>query len=97
MHRSTTSHHPASEFIPDHSLTVFYRQEFLKQQEFLLLQREYFSEPAVARAQAALDRVLLHLETLCTMQDADQLVSRLLRCFDVVTGVSAQSDPKKVH
>ena len=97
MHRSSLRQHSASTFIPDTSLTDFYRREFLKQQEFLRLQREYYSERAVASAEAALDRVLSRLETLCHQRDADELVGRLLRCFDVLTGVSAQSDPKKVH
>ena len=75
----------------------FYREEFLKQLECLRRQREYYSEPAVASAEAALDRVLDQIEVLCATQDADQLFSRLLRSFDLVTGVSALSDPKKAH
>ncbi|MCX6552854.1 MAG: hypothetical protein NTY02_17940 [Acidobacteria bacterium] len=97
MHRSNPGQHPASELLPGTIITDFYRQEFLKHQEFLRLQREFYSERAVASAEAALDRVLARLEVLCAMRDADELVSRLLRCFDAVTGVSALSDPKKVH
>jgi hypothetical protein len=97
MHRSTTRQQPASTFIPSTPTTDFYRQEFLKHQAFLRLQREYYSERAMAEAEAALDKVLSRLESLCSQRDADELVGRLLRCFDVVTGVSAQSDPKKVH
>ena len=97
MARATAAQHPASEFLPGAVLSDFYREEFLKHLTFLRLQREYYSEPAVASAEAALDRVLDQLEALCSMQDADQLVSRLLRSFDVVTGVSALSDPKKAH
>jgi hypothetical protein len=97
MARATAAQHSASEFPPGAVLSDFYREEFLKHLELLRLQREYYSEPAVARAEAALDRVLERLEVLCAMQDADQLFSRLLRSFDVVTGVSAHSDPKKAH
>jgi hypothetical protein len=94
---ATAAQHSASELPPGAVLSDFYREEFLKQLEFLRLQREYYSAPAVASAEAALDRVLERLEVLCVMQDADQLFSRLLRSFDVVTGVSALSDPKKAH
>lgn len=78
-------------------LTDFYREEFLKRQALLRMQREYYSERAVASAEAALNRVLSHLDALCAMEHADRLVSRLLRSFDAVTGGSAAVDPKKVH
>ncbi len=78
-------------------LADFYREEFLKRQAQLRLQREYFSERAVASAEAALDRILAQMESLCAMDHADELVSRLLRCFDAVTGGSDIADPKKVH
>jgi hypothetical protein len=97
MARGTAAQHSASEFLPGAVVSDFYREEFLKHLEFLRLQREYYSEPAVASAEAALDRVLARIEVLCAMQDADQVFSRLLRSFDVVTGVSALSDPKKAH
>jgi hypothetical protein len=97
MARSTAAQHSASDFLPGAGLTDFYRDEFLKHLEFLRLQREYYSAPAVASAEAALDRILDHIEALCTMQDADEVFSRLLRSFDAVTGVSALSDPKKAH
>lgn len=97
MARSIAAQHPATDFLPGAGLSDFYREEFLKHLEFLRLQREYYSEPAVASAEAALDRILEQIEVLCAMRDADQLFSRLLRSLDAVTGVSALSDPKKVH
>jgi Zn-dependent M32 family carboxypeptidase len=97
MARVAAAQYSPSEFLPGAVLSDFYREEFLKHLEFLRLQREYYSEPAVARAEAALDRILDQFEALCTMRDADQLFSRLLRSFDLVTGVSALSDPKKAH
>jgi histidinol-phosphate/aromatic aminotransferase/cobyric acid decarboxylase-like protein len=75
----------------------FYREEFLKHKRCLERQREYYSERAISRAEAALARILGQLEELCAKQGADELVSRLLRQFDTVTGLSAWSDPKKVH
>lgn len=97
MARASAAQHSASEFLPGAVVSDFYREEFLKHLEFLRLQREYFSEPAVASAEAALDRVLDQLEALCATRDAGEIFSRLLRTFDAVTGVSALSDPKKAH
>jgi hypothetical protein len=75
----------------------FYREEFLKRQAQLRQQREYYSEGAVAGAEAALDLILMRIETLSTLDHAEQLVSRLLRCIDAATGGLVSSDPKKVH
>jgi type VI protein secretion system component VasF len=75
----------------------FYREEFLKRQAQLRLQREYYSERAVASAEAALDLILMRIETLCALDHADQLVSRLLRSIDAATGGLVAADPKKVH
>jgi hypothetical protein len=40
---------------------------------------------------------MAQLDRLCTKADADQVVSRLLRQFDVVTGLSAWTDPRQVN
>ena len=37
------------------------------------------------------------LENLCTQDNAHELVSALLKKFDVVTGLSNWSDPKHLH
>lgn len=79
------------------STVKFYREEFLKHRRCLQQQREYYSEHAVSEVEAALTRILAKLETLCLQDDADQVVSDLLRRFDVVTGLSAWTDPKHVH
>jgi hypothetical protein len=72
----------------------FYREEFLKHRECLALQREYFSERAITDADAALARVLNQLEQLCAQDDAEQLIGKLLRQFNAVTGLSGWSDTK---
>lgn len=77
--------------------TDFYRQEFQKHRECLARQREYFSERAITDADEALARVLGKLEQLCAKDDADRLISQLLRQFDAVTGLSGWSDPSKLH
>ena len=77
--------------------TDFYRQEFIRHRECLALQREYFSERAITDADAALARVLGQLEELCEKDDAEQLIGKLLRQFNAVTGLSGWSDPKQLH
>ena len=75
----------------------FYREEFLKRQAQLRQQRECYSERAVAGAEAALDLILMRIESLSALDHADQLVSRLLRSIDAATGTLVAVDPKKVH
>jgi hypothetical protein len=77
--------------------TDFYRAELLRHRECLAAQREYFSEQAISDADRALARVLSQLEQLCVRDDADQLISGLLRKFNAVTGLSGWSDPSKLH
>ncbi len=77
--------------------TDFYREEFLKHRQCLAQQREYYSEQAITGVDAAIARILSHLEHLCAKDDADKLMSGLLRKFDSVTGLSAWSDPQKYH
>lgn len=97
MPRSAIGQDTARRRAPATFISEFYREEFLKHQAFLRLQREYYSEGAVATAEAALRRILVELDALCTRRNAEQVVSRLLRTFDVVTGASADTDLKKVH
>ena len=78
-------------------LTDFYREEFLKHRKCLAAQREYYSERAITDAEDAIARVLAELEHLCIRDDADQVMSQLLRKFDAVTGLSGWSDPKQLH
>jgi hypothetical protein len=79
------------------SLTEFYREEFLKHRQCLQQQRPYYSEQAITDVEAALARILNQLETLSTKDNAPQLVSSLLKKFDLVTGLSAWSDPRRTH
>lgn len=79
------------------AITDFYRQEFLRHRRCLAAQREYFSERAITDADAALGRVLSRLEQLCAQDDADQLISGLLRKFNAVTGLSGWLDPTQLH
>jgi hypothetical protein len=78
-----------------HPVIQFYRDEFLKHQRCLQQQRPYYSESAITDVESALTKIMGQLETLCTQDNANQVVSTLLKKFDVVTGLSAWSDPKR--
>ena len=80
-----------------HPIIEFYRQEFVKHHRCLQQQRPYYSESAITDVEAALAKIISQLEQLSTQDNAPQLVSSLLKKFDVVTGLSAWSDPKKSH
>ena len=80
-----------------HAIAEFYREEFLKHHRCLQQQRSYYSESAISEAEAALSRIMGQLEQLSTKDNAPQLVSSLLKKFDVLTGLSAWSDPSQTH
>ena len=80
-----------------HPIIEFYREEFIKHQRCLQEQRAYYSEGAITDVEHALVKILGQLERLSSQDDAPQLVSSLLKKFDVVTGLSAWSDPKQTH
>lgn len=78
-------------------LIDFYREEFLKHQRCLQEQREYYSDSAIESVEDALTRIIAQVEHLSAKENADQVVSRLLWKFDVVTRLSSWTDPKNVH
>jgi hypothetical protein len=80
-----------------HSLSNFYREEFVKRQQRLEAQREFYSERAINDVEQALVKVIAQLDRLCTRENADEVVGNLLRQFDVVAGLSAWTDPRQVN
>jgi hypothetical protein len=78
-------------------LADFFRQEFIKHHECLERQREYFSEGAIDKAEGALQRILAQVEQLSQRDDACEIVSELLRKFDLITNLSAWTEPKQLH
>jgi len=80
-----------------HSVSDFYREEFVKRQQRLQAQREFYSERAIDDVEQALVKVIAQLDRLCTKENADEVVGKLLRQFDVVTGLSAWTDPRQVN
>ncbi len=79
------------------SLSNFYREEFVRCQRCLEQQREYYSERAVTDVEQAITKVMSQLDRLCEKGNADQVVGKLLRQFDLVTGLSAWTDPRQVN
>ncbi|HUQ88829.1 MAG TPA: hypothetical protein VM096_14830 [Vicinamibacterales bacterium] len=79
------------------TLTDFYREEFLKHHKCLQAQREYFSAQAIETAENALLKIIADLDRLTEDANAEDLVAKLLKEFDVVTGLSGRSEPSQVH
>jgi hypothetical protein len=94
MPRFVTDSRPIS---AQHPLTEFYKQEFLKHHRCLQHHRPYYSESAITDVEAALNRIMAQIEQLSEKDNAGEVVSSLLKKFDVVTGLSAWSDPKRTH
>ncbi len=78
-------------------LSDFFREEFLKHHQCLERQREYYSDGAIAQAEEALARIMGQLEQLCQRDDACQMMGELLRKFDLVTKLSAWTEPDQLH
>ena len=94
MPRFVTDSRPIS---AQHPITEFYKEEFVKHHRCLQQQRPYYSESAITDVEAALTKIMGQLDNLCTKDNADQLVSSLLKKIDGVTGLSTWSDPKRSH
>jgi hypothetical protein len=94
MPRFVTDSRPISAQQP---ITEFYREEFIKHHRCLQQHRDYYSESAIIDVEAALSRIMGQLEQLCSKDNADEVVSTLLKKFDIVTNLSAWSDPKQTH
>jgi hypothetical protein len=94
MPRIVTESRPISAQQP---VVEFYREEFVKHHRCLQRHRPYYSDGAITDVEAALTKIMGQIEQLSTQDDAPQLVSSLLKKFDVVTGLSAWSDPKHTH
>lgn len=78
-------------------LAEFFREEFQKHHQCLEQHREYYSEVAIAQAEAALGRILQQMEALCRREDACEVVGQLLRQFESVTNLSAFAEPQTFH
>lgn len=79
------------------ALSAFYREEFIKHHKCLQAQREYYSDQAINSAETALLKIISEMDRLSADANAEQLVARLLRKFDSVTGLSGWSESEQVH
>ena len=79
------------------TLTEFYREEFIKHHKCLQAQREYYSAQAIDNAENALLKIIADLDRLSEQTNSEQIVAKLLKEFDVVTGLSGWSEPNKLH
>jgi hypothetical protein len=80
-----------------HPIIEFYREEFIKHHRCLQEHRPYYSESAITDVETALKKIISDLEQLSLKDNAPQLVSNLLKKFDIVTGLSNWSDTKHTH
>ena len=55
------------------------------------------SDQAIDRAESALLKLISEMDRLSETANADQLVAKLLREFDIVTGLSGWSEPSQVN
>ena len=78
-------------------LTDFFRDELLKHHRCLERQREYYSDVAITQAEHAIERIMANLDVLCQRDDACQMMGELLRKFDLVTKLSAWTEPDHLH
>ena len=79
------------------ALTEFYREEFIKHHKCLQAQREYYSAQAIQSVESALLKIIADLDHISSDANAEQKVAKLLREFDVVTGLSGWADTHRVH
>ena len=80
-----------------HSVSNFYREEFLKRQRCLEQQREYYSDTAITQAEDALSRAMGQIERLCQRDDACEVIGQLLRQIDAVTNLSAWTERQTLN
>jgi hypothetical protein len=82
---------------PCQCLAEFFREEFARHHRVLQQQREYFSDRAIEQAEDALRRIMGQIEHLCQRDDACEVIGQLLRRLDLVTNLSAWSEPRTLH
>lgn len=75
----------------------FFREEFLRHKNCLESQREYFSAQAIHDVEHALQNILSRLDSLCHSQDCEEVMSTLLKKFDLVTRLSVWDDRGRTH
>jgi len=75
----------------------FYREELRKHWQCIDQQREHYSLETMNAVEAALRKVMEHVDRLCSDEQGDEVVGRLLRQIDGVTRLSASADRQPTH
>ena len=100
-----TNREPADSLHPDSRYPVgvpsvrsdFFREELRKHWHCLEQQREHYSHKTMIDVEAALRKLMENVDRLCTHENGDEVVSRLLRQIDGVTQLSASPDRQPTH
>lgn len=100
-----TNREPADSLHPDCRYPVgvpsvrsdFVREELRKHWHCLEQQREHYSHKTMIDVEAALRKLMENVDRLCTHEDGDEVVSRLLRQIDGMTQLSASPDRQPTH
>ena len=96
MHCFVTDQRPSS--TPPSGIPIdFYREELIRHQCCLRRQREYSPSWRTGLPSRRSRGCSRELEYVCRSEDAAQVMGHLLRQFDIVTNLSAWSDPKQVN
>lgn len=75
----------------------FYREELRKHWHCLEQQREHYSQKTMIDVEAALRKLMKHVDHLCAHENGHEVVSRLLHQIDGLTQLSASSDRQPTH
>ena len=93
------SPHPESGCLvrPPSVRSDFYREELRKHWQCLDQQREHYSLKTMTDVDAALRKLMKHVDLLCAHEHGDEVVSRLLRQIDGLTRLSASPGRQPTH
>ena len=82
-----------------HEISTFYKEEFLKHKARLEVQKEFYSDQALGDIEAALDKIIKEMDTICRTEKFSQLASQLLQRIDVITNLSGSpsQNSRRIH
>ena len=75
----------------------FYREELFRHWRCLEQQREHYSEKTFRDVEAAIVKLMRHVDRLCTEDRGEEVVHRLLKTINGITRLSASSDRAPLH
>ena len=77
----------------------FYKEEFLKHQNRLKIQKEFYSDESFREMETALEKIITEIETICQIDRFNELASHLLERIEIITSLSASpsSQSQRIH